>query len=352
MTILYLYSELGAYNFAVFREWVASYAAHIHVVHWEPHRSRPLELPAIDRVHYYSRASLNDQAILDLALSVKPDIVYISGWMDKGYLPTARRLKVKGVPVVIGFDDQWRGKLRQWVGTLFFRIYLGRFYSHAWVAGPRQYEFARRLGFKHRDIIYGLLTCDSALFKVAGAGLSERKRVYPKNFLFVGKFLPYKGLDILVKAFARYRDEWGGDWKLICIGSGELRHVLVGQANVESHDFMEQTALIEFCDKAGVFVLPSRLDQWGVVVHEFASAGLPLLLSDGVGAKDLFLIDGYNGSSFRSNSVESLAKALFAFSKKSDRELLQMGERSRQLAQQLSPSVSAANLMSLVERER
>ncbi len=350
MTILYLYSELAAYNFPVFRELVASYDAHIHVVHWEPHRLRPVQRPAIDHVHYYNRSSLTERAIVDLAESISPNITYVSGWMDKGYLPAAKRLKEKGVPVVIGFDDQWRGTLRQWVGSALFRIYLARFFSHAWVAGPRQYEYARRLGFKHQDIIFGLLTCDSDLFEVAGACMSQRKMIFPKSFLYVGRFIPVKGVDLLVKAFEKYRDEFRGDWRMICVGSGDLGPLLSGQAGIEVRNFMDQDSLIKLFDEAGVFVLPSRLDQWGVVVHEAASAGLPLLLSENVGAKDLYLIEGYNGISFVGDSVTSLAQAMYEISQKTTIELVDMGEKSRLLAQQINPSLCAANLVSVLKK--
>ena len=52
-------------------------------------------------------------------------------------------------------------------------------------------------------------------------------------------------------------------------------------------DFIQPENL-EKVKNAGCFVLPSLKDNWGVVVHEFAAAGLPLIISDGVGAKLLF----------------------------------------------------------------
>lgn len=45
------------------------------------------------------------------------------------------------------------------------------------------------------------------------------------------------------------------------------------------------TNLMKQC---GVFILPSRIEPWGVVVHEFSAAGFPLLLSDQVGSAESF----------------------------------------------------------------
>ena len=46
---------------------------------------------------------------------------------------------------------------------------------------------------------------------------------------------------------------------------------------------------------ADVFALLSRHEPWGVAVNEAAASGLPLLLSDRVGAAADLLRDGENG---------------------------------------------------------
>ena len=46
---------------------------------------------------------------------------------------------------------------------------------------------------------------------------------------------------------------------------------------------------------ADVFALLSTHEPWGVVVNEAAASGLPLLLSDRVGAAHDLLEDGRNG---------------------------------------------------------
>lgn len=346
--ILYLYSELCPYNIPVLKSLVREYGVIIHVVSRDTNRSKPYQPPPIENVHYYKRSDFTSEQILQLAQGIAPDLIYISGWMDKGYLPTARRCKKLGIPVVTGFDDQWIGTLRQRLGVIAFRLYLNRFYSHAWVAGPRQYEFARRLGFAKSAVIFDLLTCDSRVFASAAVALQNKKSGYPRTFLYVGNFRVVKGTDILLKAFTTYRDKLGGDWKLICVGCGDLRPLLANQKNVEVLDFMEQEALGRLCARAGVFILPSRLDQWGVVVHEFAMAGLPLLVSAHVGAKDVFFIEGFNGVSYSDNEPDLLAQGMLAFSKKTDKELYTMGENSRRLASRIDSSISAASLMSVI----
>ena len=352
MKIVYLYSELGPYNIPVFQCLTKTYRARIHVVHWDHKKLKPYIPATVENVSYYKRSEYSAKEIYRLAKSIDPDIIYISGWMDKEYLPTARRFKKKGIPVVVGFDDQWHGNLRQRLGAIAFPFLYKNYFSHAWVSGPRQYEFAKRLGFENRHIIIDMLSCDYNLFNEAGEALIQKRTRYPRTFFYVGNFSEKKGTDILLKAFKQYRRTFGGDWKLICIGNGEMWHLLENESGIEVIDYMYQREIVNLCARLGVFVLPSRREPWGVVVHEFATAGLPLLLSDSVGAKDTFLIEGYNGISYANNSVAALSRAMFDLSIKSESELLEMGSNSRKLASRITPATSAASFVSIVNCSR
>ena len=67
---------------------------------------------------------------------------------------------------------------------------------------------------------------------------------------------------------------------------------------------MSQDQLQSFVSEVDIFCLPSLIEPWGVVVHEFASMGLLLLLFKNVGSGTEFLINGYNGFSFDPESSE------------------------------------------------
>jgi glycosyltransferase involved in cell wall biosynthesis len=200
--------------------------------------------------------------------------------------------------------------------------------------------------------VFDLYSCDYDLFNKVSDALDHKHTDYPGYFLFVGRFTHVKGIDILLKAYQIYQKSFGGDWKLICVGNGDLGHLLESEPGIEVKDFANQQELAELCGRSGVFVLPSRHEPWGVVVHEFAAAGLPLLLSDKVGAMSSFFIEGFNGLSFTNNSIEALCEAMVVLSRKADQELWQMGENSRRLASRITPATSAANLISVVPEYR
>jgi glycosyltransferase involved in cell wall biosynthesis len=354
MNILYLYTEVMGYNLPIFEQLANEHGATVHVVRWTNNKLTPFVPKVTERVKYYDRSSFSPQALLDFASDLKPAVAYISGWQDKGYLPVARLLKSQGTPVVTGLDSQWFGTLRQKIGALLVcHWYKKRYFSYAWVPGPMQYEYAARIGFLKTEIISNLLSGNAALFSQAAAALSADKLThYPKQFLYVGRFAEAKGIDILIEAYSLYQTRYRGAWTLKCIGNGPMEADLLQAQkiapSISVEPFADQLILVARAANAGAFILPSRYEPWGVVAHEFACAGLPMLLSDQVGSKSQFLIEDYNGYGFRGGSAEQLALAMHRLSSQSDETLIQMGQRSAQLASVVTPQLATASLMSVV----
>ena len=89
--------------------------------------------------------------------------------------------------------------------------------------------------------------------------------------------------------------------------------------------------IVELYVAADVFALLSEREPWAVVVNEAAACGLPLVLSDRVGAAHDLLRDGENGALVAAGDVSAAARALGGLA--ADAELRRaQGERSRELA--------------------
>ena len=102
---------------------------------------------------------------------------------------------------------------------------------------------------------------------------------------------------------------------LLFVGDGELRASLERRAaelavDVTFTGFVQGDALLECYAAADIFALVSRREPWGVVVNEAAAFGLPLVLTDRVGAAADLLVPGENGELVRSGDVEQQAAAL------------------------------------------
>ena len=350
IVILYLYSELVGYQIPIFQTFVNRYDAVVHIVNWDKKKLKPYTPPFVNGVTYYKRSDFNNSSLLELTLKLNPDIIYISGWMDNGYLFVTKRMKQKGVPIVTAFDDMWEGRFRQIMGSLVFPFYYRKYFTHAWVAGAYQYEFAKRLGFKNNEIIFEMLSADTNVFNHTNRKL-DNLTANPKAFLYVGNFRKVKGFDILMQAFKLYKSKYNGNWKLICVGNGELLDLAKNVEDVEIFPFSYAQELIEISARASVFILPSRHDQWGVVVHEFASLGMPLLLSEYVGARSAFFIKNFNGLMFFQNSAGDLAKRMHDFSNMQSGRLNEMSNNSILLAKRITIESSAANFISILKEK-
>ena len=347
MKILYLYAEVMGYTLATIRELKLRYNAEIHVVHWDARKLTPFE-HGIDYARFYARSTLSLGSLKKLALQIQPDLVVVSGWVDKEYMRVARLQRKRGIPVVVGFDDQWFGTPRQRIASL-FNFALRRYFSHAWVSGPYQFEYASRFGFRKDEIIFNLLSADLVLFnEVYEKSKVQKKNQYPHRFLFAGRFEKVKGLDLLIEAWNALGSE-RLDWELHFIGNGSMALYLKDQPGITVHNFMQPERLRDEIPITGCFVLPSRSEPWGVVLHEFTAAGLPILCSDCCGAATNFLIDGLNGYRFKTNDSQSLGQQMRRIIRLDDSELYRMSLYSHQLGQHITPSLSAASLVSILK---
>ena len=147
-------------------------------------------------------------------------------------------------------------------------------------------------------------------------------------------------------AFARFKQESVNDWKLVCLGVGDVKPA--EHPDISHEGFVQPEKMDEVMRRTGVFILPSRVEPWGVVVQEFGAAGFPLLLSDAVGAADTFLQDGQNGFRFRSRDVESILVTMNAIAELPDDHLLEMGKKSAELASGINPQRWAQTLLSFL----
>lgn len=336
------------YQIPIFKEYSTKYNAEVHVVHWDHNKMTPYSPPFIENVHYYNRSEFSAKSLREFAVSTRPDIVYISGWMDRGYLSAARVLRKRRVPVVPGFDDIWQGTLRQRIASYIFPIVKNFYFSHAWVAGPYQFEFAKRLGFKNNQIIFNCLSADLRIFNDSySKSIGAKSLKYPHRFVYAGRFEPVKGVDILIKAWKNIQKE-KKDWELCFIGNGSFCDELKNHEGVIIQDFMQPELLVEEIYKCGCFILPSRKDQWGLVLHEFSAAGIPLICSDMCGAAVVFISKNYNGFIFKSGDIKDIERQMLKIINLSDHELIRMAENSHLMGQKITPELSASNFISIL----
>lgn len=306
----------------------------------------PFSKPYIEKVSYYYMNDYSKNGLLEKVKTLRPAILVVCGWNVKNYRYVARYYRTKtDIPVVCPIDTQYIGKLKQMVGCLTSSMYVKRLFTHIWVPGVRQYDFARRLGYDNQHIIMNSLTADTKLF--LSAKIDELKSdIYPKRFLFVGRYSVVKGLDLLIDAWKSISNKKG--WRVTLVGNGPLKEKLENQEGFDVLDFQDQSTLKMIAEKSGFFILPSIYEPWALVLQEFAAAGLPILCSDACGASPHFVVNGFNGFTFRNGDVKELAKKMERIIDLNDMQLLEYAHNSREISHYVTPEISAASLLGIM----
>ena len=208
-----------------------------------------------------------------------PDIVFTVGWRNALCRAAALREWGPNTRKVCCFDMPWEWRLRKIAARFVLRRYLRRF-DAAFVNGASAAKYARWLGFRGERLYTGLIATNLRRFgaHVGGGG-----------FLYAGRESHEKGLDVLRKAHALYREK-GGTWPLRIVNG------------------VSPDALGAIYAAADCFVLASRHEPWGVVLVEAAAAGLPIICTDACGARHE-VVRG-NGIVVKAGSVRQLAEAM------------------------------------------
>jgi glycosyltransferase involved in cell wall biosynthesis len=111
-------------------------------------------------------------------------------------------------------------------------------------------------------------------------------------------------------------------------------------------DLAEDALAAEYV-AADIFALLSPHEPWGVVVNEAAASGLPLVLSDRVGAAHDLLLDGENGFLVPAGEVSAATVALGRLA--ADASLRRSaGARSRELVRDWGYEPSVENFLAAV----
>ena len=212
--IVFLYSEVAGYFLASVEALAKK--ADVLIIRWEVNKEAPFEFVIPKGVEVIVKTDL---ILSDLAKKIhdfKPDLIVCSGWMDKDYLRIVKSFKKK-IPTVLTLDNHWTGSIKQRVaGWLSPFIFKNKF-THAWVPGKPQKVFAEKLGFKGKTL-QGFYCADVNLYDSI---FNKQNPVFKKQFLYVGRYVKYKGIFEMWKAFIEIQNETPNDWEMLCIGTGE-----------------------------------------------------------------------------------------------------------------------------------
>ena len=256
---------------------------------------------------------------------------------------------------VIAIDSDTRYRKKKGIKGFLKKIYLTPVFSNKYILGFAGGNFVhkdlfRNYGMKEENIFLMPMMINNKKYY---APLPRKEE--PFTFLFVGRMIPLKQIEFLIKSFLK-NYEGNEKIQLKIVGGGELYEPLTQtyghHANVIFTGPKYGQDLVQEYHTSNVLVLPSDREQWGLVINEAMAAGLPVIASDQVGAIYDLIIDKDTGFVFSLEKENDLADKMKRFV--DDRELYKIYSRNAQklLLEHWNYDLYRKNLQNAIERAK
>lgn len=356
MRVVICWTEIAGYTAACWRELAARAGVELAILAWNSSFSRSgtkFERQLTDGlpVRLLEEHEQQDRPLVARLVTEKqPDLILIGGWAEAPYRDLVRLPALARSRIVLAMDSPWNATLRQRLA----RLKIGRFIDRLdaiFVPGARAAIFASRLRMPQPRIFRGMYGFDYRHFAPA---LAQRLSAgpWPRSFLYMGRYVPQKGLDILTAGYDRYRKSIPADpWPLVCHGSGPAKGILQGRNGVTVNDWVQPADQPGLLARHGAFILTSHSEPWGVAVAEAMASGLPAICSDRVGAVADLIRPDQNGLVIPSKDPAALAAAMRWMHDHHDR-LPEMGRAAREAAAPYSAQAWADHLEAMARTLR
>ena len=160
----------------------------------------------------------------------------------------------------------------------------------------------------------------------------HRKR--EKRILFAGAITYEKGLDVLIRALFRIRQELN-HWKVVIASNGaDSRYQGLIKKYVELYGLEDKVEFVtasraEMLDlyfSSSIFVLPTRRESYGIAIAEALASGLIVITTDGTCGRDF---ESFGAIVVKKDSVDELAFVLRHVIKNYENDLPTENDRSR-----------------------
>ena len=247
-------------------------------------------------------------------INEKPDIYILDGYGFWGQIELITILRIKKIPFIMSIDGGIIPNRENVIKRIIkqFCIHSPKaFFSTSDITDSfiKHYRKTNLILYRH----YFSSLHDSDIRKISIEKKNEIKnRLGLSNkflVLTVGRFIPIKGFDILLKAM-RKTDP---NVCMLFIGGKPTPEYdrMVEKLNpdaVKFIDFLNKEELVDYYLAADLFVTASRGDVWGLVIGEAMAVGLPVISSNHCIAGLSMIKDYKNGFIVQDDSYKTYAK--------------------------------------------
>jgi glycosyltransferase involved in cell wall biosynthesis len=303
-------------------------------------RYRVVGGPAIRRSVYAADIYPNPRVFAELR-KARPDVVISSGFSFPS-LYAAMYCLARGARLLVQSDGTSQSEVAIGWEQRLARAVLARAGHGAVGNSSLAVERLVDLGFK--PVFEAPHTSDLERFLEVGRARIQRADDVV-TVLTVGRLLPAKGVDLLMRAVADARAR-GVAVALTIVGEGDDEPRLRALADelmlddVDWRGFVEPSGLPVLLARADVFAFPTLSDTFGIVLLEAAATGLPLISSPHAGATRDLVEDIDTGFVVEPRDTAALARALISLARDAGLRR-RMGRAAYELAAERTPENTA-----------
>ncbi len=143
---------------------------------------------------------------------------------------------------------------------------------------------------------------------------SSEKLSTERSLIAMGRFVPEKGFDLLLQAFAKIKDNYP-EWTLTILGDGKLRPELESLRNqLGLSDRVYFPGMVNntypFLQQAEIFIMSSRFEGFPNAICEAMACGLPVISTDCPSGPREIIRDGIDGILVPNENISTLAIAI------------------------------------------
>jgi len=232
--------------------------------------------------------------IKEQLIEFKPDLIQITtpDFVGSSFLKFACK---RGIPLVISCHTDWPSYLKYY--------HLNAFKKQAWKILKWFYNQGDCVYAPTRVVAKELECKGIKEVKIWSRGIN-RKKYNPKYrsralrrkwkakdrkvILYSGRFVWYKDLDVFSKVYELFKEKGPEDVSFVLAGDGPIREELESRMpDAYFPGYLHGKDLSKVYASADIFLFPSTTETLGNVVQEALSSGLPAVVSDIGGCKEI-----------------------------------------------------------------
>ncbi len=293
------------------------------------------------------------------------DAVLIHGHSHATDLLAMASAKIFQVPILMRCEthlDLKRSKLKRSARRVLMNVLYGKVCAGCLPIGSLNRAFYQAHGVSDEKLFTVPYAVDNSFFIQAADRFKEKGNALKselglpldrKLILFASKLMERKRPQDVLEAFDSIKSTCPPA-ALMFVGSGEQEGLLTKMvrdrniSDVHFFGFQNQSELSKFYAVADVFVFPSENEPWGLILNEAMCAGLPLIVSEEIGAAADLVRNGENGFTFPARNVDQLSQHLRTLLT-DDLLRAQMGAKSRTMIEDWDYERCVSGILSAVD---